>query len=72
MLYTILPDKTENSTPQRRHIGHTSEKYNRVEQREGGSIPIVSDFNHTLNTPVGLMGFGLPDENLYAPNEHFT
>jgi aminoglycoside 3-N-acetyltransferase len=31
MLYTILPDKTEISTPQRRHIGHTSEKYNRVE-----------------------------------------
>ena len=31
MLYTILPDKTEISIPQRRHIGHTSEKYNRVE-----------------------------------------
>jgi aminoglycoside 3-N-acetyltransferase len=31
MLYTILPDKTEISIPQRRHIGHTSEKYERVE-----------------------------------------
>jgi aminoglycoside 3-N-acetyltransferase len=31
MLYTILPDKTEISIPQRRHFGHTSEKYNRVE-----------------------------------------
>jgi aminoglycoside 3-N-acetyltransferase len=31
MLYTILPDKTEITIPQRRHTGHTSEKYNRVE-----------------------------------------
>jgi acetylornithine deacetylase/succinyl-diaminopimelate desuccinylase-like protein len=43
-----------------------------VYKREGGSIPIVSDFSHTLNTAVVLMGFGLPDENLHAPNEHFN
>ncbi|MDR7238070.1 dipeptidase [Neobacillus drentensis] len=43
-----------------------------VYKREGGSIPIVSDFNHSLNAPVVLMGFGLPDENLHAPNEHFN
>jgi acetylornithine deacetylase/succinyl-diaminopimelate desuccinylase-like protein len=43
-----------------------------VYKREGGSIPIVSDFNHILNSPVVLMGFGLPDENLHAPNEHFN
>ena len=43
-----------------------------VYKREGGSIPIVSDFSHTLNSPVVLMGFGLPDENLHAPNEHFN
>jgi acetylornithine deacetylase/succinyl-diaminopimelate desuccinylase-like protein len=43
-----------------------------VYKREGGSIPIVSDFSHSLNTPVVLMGFGLPDENLHAPNEHFN
>lgn len=42
-----------------------------VYKREGGSIPIVSDFSHTLNVPVVLMGFGLPGENLHAPNEHF-
>lgn len=42
-----------------------------VYKREGGSIPIVSDFNQTLNVPVVLMGFGLPGENLHAPNEHF-
>ncbi|MDF2858409.1 MAG: family N-acetyltransferase [Neobacillus sp.] len=31
-LYTVLPDKTEISVPQRRHYGHTSEKYERVEE----------------------------------------
>ncbi|WP_449536291.1 AAC(3) family N-acetyltransferase [Ferdinandcohnia sp. Marseille-Q9671] len=31
-LYTVLPDGTEISVPQRRHIGHTSEKYERVEE----------------------------------------
>jgi acetylornithine deacetylase/succinyl-diaminopimelate desuccinylase-like protein len=43
-----------------------------VYKREGGSIPIVSDFSHSLKAPVVLMGFGLPDENLHAPNEHFN
>lgn len=43
-----------------------------VYKREGGSIPIVSDFNQILNAPVVLMGFGLPGENLHAPNEHFN
>ena len=43
-----------------------------VYKREGGSIPIVSDFSQALNSPVVLMGFGLPDENLHAPNEHFN
>lgn len=42
-----------------------------VYKREGGSIPIVADFNQTLDVPVVLMGFGLPGENLHAPNEHF-
>ena len=40
--------------------------------REGGSIPIVADFQSALNAPVVLFGFGLPDDNLHAPNEKFT
>ena len=36
---------------------------------EGGSIPIVSDFEQVLGAPVLLMGFGLPGENAHAPNE---
>jgi acetylornithine deacetylase/succinyl-diaminopimelate desuccinylase-like protein len=39
--------------------------------RGGGSIPIVGDFIRELNIPTILMGFGLPDDNLHAPNEKF-
>ena len=39
--------------------------------RGGGSIPIVGDFVRELNTPTVMMGFGLPDDNLHAPNEKF-
>jgi acetylornithine deacetylase/succinyl-diaminopimelate desuccinylase-like protein len=40
-----------------------------VFMRSGGSIPIVSLFSKVLNAPSVLMGFGLPDDNLHAPNE---
>lgn len=36
---------------------------------EGGSIPIVGDFERILDTPVLLIGFGLPGENAHAPDE---
>jgi acetylornithine deacetylase/succinyl-diaminopimelate desuccinylase-like protein len=36
---------------------------------EGGSIPIVSEFEKVLGAPVLLMGFGLPGENAHAPDE---
>jgi acetylornithine deacetylase/succinyl-diaminopimelate desuccinylase-like protein len=40
--------------------------------REGGSISIVVAFQDVLKAPVILMGFGLPDDNLHAPNEKYT
>jgi len=39
--------------------------------RSGGSIPIVGDFSRHLGLPSVMMGFGLPDDNLHAPNEKF-
>jgi acetylornithine deacetylase/succinyl-diaminopimelate desuccinylase-like protein len=36
---------------------------------EGGSIPVVGDFERLLGAPVLLMGFGLPGENAHAPDE---
>ncbi len=40
-----------------------------VMMRMGGSIPIVSLFSQALDAPCVLMGLGLPDDNLHAPNE---
>lgn len=40
--------------------------------RSGGSIPIVGDFDRHLGLPTVMMGFGLPDDNLHAPNEKFN
>jgi len=39
--------------------------------RSGGSIPVVADFDKHLHIPSVMMGFGLPDDNLHAPNEKF-
>ena len=36
---------------------------------EGGSIPVVGDFERVLKAPVLLVGFGLPGENAHAPDE---
>ena len=40
--------------------------------REGGSIPIAGLFHGILGVPVVMMGFGLPDDNLHAPNEKYS
>jgi acetylornithine deacetylase/succinyl-diaminopimelate desuccinylase-like protein len=38
-------------------------------KREGGSIPVVGDMQKILGIDSVLTGFGLPDDNLHAPNE---
>ena len=42
-----------------------------VYMRSGGSIPIAGLLHEELDLPVVMMGFGLPDDNLHAPNEKF-
>lgn len=40
-----------------------------VLKREGGSVPVVADMQNILGVESVLTGFGLPDDNLHAPNE---
>ncbi len=63
-----------DSPPMRAAIAALKETYGRepVLLREGGSIPIAALFYEILRAPVVLMGFGLPDDNLHAPNEKYS
>ena len=47
--------------------GHPSVIYNM-----GGSIPIVAPLVEATKARCVMMGFGLPGDNLHAPNEHFS
>ena len=38
-------------------------------KREGGSVPVVSQMQRLLAVESVCTGFGLPDDNLHAPNE---
>lgn len=42
-----------------------------VLMREGGSIPVVGEFQSILGMETILMGFGLPDDQIHSPNERF-
>ena len=39
--------------------------------REGGSIPVVGEFQELLGMETVLMGFSSPDARIHAPNERF-
>src|SRR5690606_30133988 len=41
-------------------------------EKRGGSIPVVPIIAEKLEAEVILMGYGLPDDNLHAPNEKFN
>ena len=40
-----------------------------VFRREGGSVPVVAQMQKILGVESVMTGFGLPDDNLHAPNE---
>ena len=40
--------------------------------RCGASVPVTELFQRILGLDAALMGFGLPDDNLHAPNEKFA
>jgi acetylornithine deacetylase/succinyl-diaminopimelate desuccinylase-like protein len=43
-----------------------------VFMREGGSIPIVTNFKEQLGVDTLLLGWGLDDDNTHSPNEKFS
>jgi len=74
VLHTGAPSLTN---PDNRYIHAAAEALKQtfgketVYIRSGGSIPIVGVFDEYLGIPSVMMGFGLPDDNLHAPNEKF-
>jgi acetylornithine deacetylase/succinyl-diaminopimelate desuccinylase-like protein len=72
VLHTAAPSLTD---PDNRFIQASAEAMKQVFGkdtvyiRSGGSIPIVGLFDRYLGIPSVMMGFGLPDDNLHAPNE---
>lgn len=40
--------------------------------REGGSIPVVSNFRQILGVDTLLLGWGQDTDNLHSPDEHFS
>lgn len=39
--------------------------------RGGGSLALIAELQEALGAPVVMLGFGLPDDNIHAPNEQF-
>jgi len=74
ILHVGAPSLTDPDNPFIRAAAQAlTEKFGQqtVFTRSGGSIPIVGVFQQNLGIPSVLMGFGLPDDNLHAPNEKF-
>lgn len=40
--------------------------------RGGGSIPVVAEIADLMGIPVVMMGYGLDDDGLHAPNERYS
>jgi acetylornithine deacetylase/succinyl-diaminopimelate desuccinylase-like protein len=63
---------TDRNTPYTRALFKAFEavwKKTPVFKQEGGSIPIVVEMQQILGVDSVVSGFGLPDDNIHAPNE---
>ena len=72
LLHASPPCMVDPSHPMIKKAAQAMQKvfgHETVYVRCGGSIPIVGLFDRVLGMPSVLMGFGLPDDNIHAPNE---
>jgi acetylornithine deacetylase/succinyl-diaminopimelate desuccinylase-like protein len=66
------PSVTDRELPQVRALSQALEDtwgIRPVFRREGGTVPVVAQFQDILGVNTVSTGFGLPDDNLHAPNE---
>src|SRR5262245_59621032 len=62
-----LPEMQAAARAYERGWGHKP-----VFTRGGGSIPVVADIYNLMKIPVVMMGYGLDDDGLHAPNESYS
>lgn len=69
--------KAVRANPSSKVVQAFSKAYEELFQRpcknifDGGSIPIITQLAEASQSEVILLGFGLPDDKIHAPNEHF-
>lgn len=71
---TNAPSISELNSPAMKAVSGAYYKVfgrNPVYIREGGSIPVVAQFQDILGMETVMMGFGLPDDHIHSPNERF-
>jgi len=74
-LHSALPFLSDTTDPMLRAAVRALERSwtkKPVMAREGGSIPVMQTFQETHNVPCILIGFGLDDDQVHAPNEKFS
>ena len=50
---------------------HDTHQTKIIVQGEGGSIPVLAEFQSLFNVPLVLVGLNAPNDNIHAPNERF-
>jgi acetylornithine deacetylase/succinyl-diaminopimelate desuccinylase-like protein len=66
-----LSDRTHPALGAAARVYHLGFGIPPVFLRSGGTIPVVNLMQDILGIPAVLMGFGLPDDRIHAPNEKF-
>lgn len=67
----VVPDDTPQIQAAKRALAGVYGKQ-AITIRTGGSIPVVGLIQEKLGISSVLLGFGLPGDNLHAPNERFS